>query len=221
MIASSRSREPVIRTSIITKGYCPHVIIELIRRQGAASRSVKLGPIFFFAGRISGAAMRRIENPPVPGVRPARVQEASELSDLCVRSKAVWGYDETFMALVRAALEVRPEHIDAGDVWVATAADGSIAGIVALGPSDQPGTLDLEKLFVAPQRIRNGVGRMLLAYAMAEARRRGARRLTILSDPYAAAFYECSGAIRIGAAPSDAIPGRMLPLFEIRLAPTP
>ena len=165
--------------------------------------------------------MRRIENPPVPGVRPARVQEASELSDLCVRSKAVWGYDETFMALVRAALEVRPEHIDAGDVWVATAADGSIAGIVALGPSDQPGTLDLEKLFVAPQRIRNGVGRMLLAYAMAEARRRGARRLTILSDPYAAAFYECGGAIRIGAAPSDAIPGRMLPLFEIRLDPTP
>ena len=90
------------------------------------------------------------------------------------------------MALARAALEVRPEHIKAGDVWVATAADGSIAGIVALGPSDQPRTLDLKKLFVAPQRIGSGVGRMLLAYAMAEARRRGARRLTILSDPYAA-----------------------------------
>ena len=116
----------------------------------------------------------------------------------------------------RARLEVRPEHIDAGDVWVATAADGSIAGIVALGPSDQPRTLDLEKLFVAPQRIRSGVGRMLLAYAMAEARRRGARRLTILSDPYAAAFYERNGAIQIGVAPSDAIPGRMLPLFEIQ-----
>ncbi len=159
--------------------------------------------------------------PSVAGIRAARVEEAPELSELCVRSKAVWGYNETFMALARAALEVRLEHIDAGDVWVAIAADRSIAGIVALGPSDQPRTLDLDKLFVAPQRIRSGVGRLLLAYAMAEARRRGARRLTILSDPYAAAFYERNGAIRIGVAPSDAVPGRMLPLFEIRLDPTP
>ena len=168
--------------------------------------------------------MKRIEPIAAPsgaGIRAARVEEVRELSELCVRSKAVWGYDETFMALARAALEVRSEHIDAGDVWVATAADRSIAGIVALGPSDQPGTLDLEKLFVAPQRIGNGFGRMLLAYAMAEARRRGAQRLTILSDPYAAAFYERNGAIRIGVAPSDAVPGRMLPLFEIRLAPPP
>jgi GNAT superfamily N-acetyltransferase len=162
-----------------------------------------------------------IAAPLVAGIRAARLEEAPELSELCVCSKAVWGYDETFMALARAALQVRPEQIDAGDVWVAAAADGSIAGIVVLGPSTEPRTLDLEKLFVAPQRIRNGVGRMLLAYAVAEARRRGARRLTILSDPYAASFYEGSGAIRIGVAPSDAVPGRMLPLFEIGLDPTP
>jgi len=165
--------------------------------------------------------IKPITAPLVAGVRAARLEEAPGLSELCVRSKAVWGYDETFMALARAALEVRPEHIKAGDVWVATAADGSIAGIVALGPSDQPRTLDLKKLFVAPQRIGSGVGRMLLAYAMAEARRRGARRLTILSDPYAAVFYERNGAIRIGVAPSDAVPGRMLPLFEISLDPAP
>jgi GNAT superfamily N-acetyltransferase len=158
-----------------------------------------------------------IAAPSVAGIRAARLQEAPELSELCVRSKAVWGYDETFMALARAALEVRPEHIDAGDVWVATDALGSIAGLVALGPGNQPHTLDLDKLFVEPRRIRAGVGRMLLMHAVAEARRRGAQRLTILSDPYAAAFYERNGAIRIGMAPSDAVPGRMLPLFEINL----
>src|SRR5712671_3381115 len=107
-----------------------------------------------------------IAAPLVAGIRVARLEEAPELSELCVRSKAVWGYDQTFMALALAALQVRPEQIDAGDVWVAAAADGSIAGIVALGPSAEPRTLDLEKLFVAPQRIRNGIGRMLLAYAV-------------------------------------------------------
>ena len=43
----------------------------------------------------------------------------------------------------------------------------------------------------------------------------GCRRLTILSDRYAAAFYERNGAIRTGVAPSDTVPGRMLPLFAI------
>jgi GNAT superfamily N-acetyltransferase len=153
-----------------------------------------------------------------PCIRPARIEEASVLWELCIRSKAVWGYDETFMALVRAALEVKPEQITAGDVWVATAADGRPEGMVALGPGEEPETIDLDKLFVEPQGIRTGVGRALLAHAIIEARRRGAKRLTILADPYAAGFYERNGARWIGQAPSDAIPGRSLPLYEITLA---
>jgi hypothetical protein len=49
------------------------------------------------------------------------------------------------------------------------------------------------------------------------ARRRGAERLTILADPNTAGFYERSGAVRIGDAPSDAVRGRRLPLYELRL----
>ena len=88
---------------------------------------------------------------------------------------------------------------------------------MALGPSEEPDTLDLDKLFVEPQRIRTGIGRALIAHAINEARRRGATRLTILSDPYAAGFYERNGARLIGEAPSDAIPGRSVPLYEIKL----
>jgi len=100
---------------------------------------------------------------------------------------------------------------------VATGADGELAGMVALGQSEEPETIDLDKLFVEPRRIRTGVGRALIAYAINEARRRGAKRLTILSDPYATGFYERNGARMIGEGPSDAIPGRSLPLYEIRL----
>ena len=121
------------------------------------------------------------------------------------------------MTLVRIAFEGMQEQAAAKNVWVATGADGEVVGVVALGPSEQPNTLDLDKLFVEPRRIRTGVGRALLAHAMIEARRRGAERLTILADPYAAGFYERHGARRIGEAPSDAIPGRSLPLYEIKL----
>jgi GNAT superfamily N-acetyltransferase len=151
-------------------------------------------------------------------IRLARTEEAAALSDLCVRSKAVWGYDERFMEQAQASLQVRPEQIAAGDVWVVTRADGGFAGVMALAPGDQPDTVDLDKLFVEPRSIRAGFGRVLLAHAVAESRRRGAKRMTILADPYAAAFYERSGARWIGEAPSDAIPGRMVPLYEIALA---
>ena len=104
-------------------------------------------------------------------IRRAWVEEAAALSDLCFRSKAVWGYDAEFMALIRAALRVAREQIAAGDVWIATGTDGQIAGVVALAAGDAPGTLDLNKLFIEPRHMRAGVGRALLAHAVAEARR--------------------------------------------------
>jgi len=67
-------------------------------------------------------------------------------------------------------------------------------GVVALAPDDAPGTLDWNKLSIEPRHIRGGVGRALLAQAIAEVRRRGAERLTILADPNAAGFYERTGA---------------------------
>ena len=34
-----------------------------------------------------------------------------------------------------------------------------------------------------------------------------------------AGFYERNSAVRVGEAPSDAVPGRLLPLYELRLTP--
>ena len=96
---------------------------------------------------------------------------------------------------------------------------GEIAGVVALAPGDAPDTLNLNKLFVEPRHICSGVGRALLAHAVAEARQLGAERLTIRTDPNAAGFYERNGAARIGEVPSDAVPGRLLLLYELGLHP--
>ena len=41
--------------------------------------------------------------------------------------------------------------------------------------------------------------------------------MTILADPHAAPFYERMGARFVRNAPSDAIPGRTLPLYEYDL----
>jgi hypothetical protein len=51
------------------------------------------------AGLVSGVPLMR----PTFHILPVRVEEAAALSDLCFRSKAVWGYDAGFMALKRDA----------------------------------------------------------------------------------------------------------------------
>jgi N-acetylglutamate synthase-like GNAT family acetyltransferase len=150
-------------------------------------------------------------------IRAARPNEAGLLSDLCCRAKAAWGYDAAFMALVRDSLRVSPEAIAAGDVWVAEH-DGVPAGVMALGAADEADTVQLTLLFIEPSRMRRGVGRALLGHATMEAARRGARKLVILSDPNAGSFYERMGAALIGQGPSDAIPGRLLPLYAISLS---
>jgi hypothetical protein len=48
--------------------------------------------------------------------------------------------------------------------------------------------------------------------------RRG-RAADDLADPNAAGFYERNGAARIGEVPSDAVPGRLLLLYELGLIP--
>jgi hypothetical protein len=144
-------------------------------------------------------------------VRPARIGEAAALSKLCFRSKQVWGYDDDFMALCREPLRVTPEEIAAGDVWVAAAADRSIAGIVALAPAGEPAALDLDKLFIEPSWI--GSGTVVCSGARDQEARAQPTRLTILADPNAAAFYERHGGM-LHPDGRPAIPDRFVPLWN-------
>ena len=79
----------------------------------------------------------------------------------------------------------------------------------------QDGTCDLLNLFVEPDALRQGYGFEMLRWAIAEGRRLGAHRMTIVADPNAVPFYERAGAREIGSVPSGSIPGRRLPLLEL------
>lgn len=151
-------------------------------------------------------------------VRQAEVAEAERLTALCRRSKAHWGYDADFMRRSADALVVKPSAIAQGLVVVAD--DGGCPrGVAAVEPMEEHGAFDLSLLFVDPDAIGHGIGRMLFDAASATARSHGGTRMSILADPFAAPFYEHMGATRVGDAPSDAIPGRFLPLYDYVLTP--
>lgn len=150
-------------------------------------------------------------------IRYAQKREARALTSLCIRSKAHWGYAAEFLADAAPALAITEAMIEKRLVLVAEDHGGAVLGVVAIEPMGADGAYDLSRLFVEPSAIRTGLGRALFAVAVAVITQRGGRSLSILSDPFAVAFYERLGAVRVGNAPSDAISGRRLPLLEYRI----
>jgi GNAT superfamily N-acetyltransferase len=151
-------------------------------------------------------------------IRAARIEEAAELTELSLRSKAVWGYDPSFLARCRLVMQVKTEALAGQPHYVAEAADGTtprILGFYGFEPEEEG--IGLDYLFVEPQAIGRGVGAALWRHAVATARARGFSNLIVVADPNAEGFYRRMGAVNIGARVSDLEPGRLLPVLRFSL----
>jgi GNAT superfamily N-acetyltransferase len=146
-------------------------------------------------------------------IRMVILSEAKPMHALAVRSKAHWGYDAAFMALAAPALQISEDRILSG-LAIAAEVDGKPVGVAALAPPDDADIAELEHLFVDPAAMGQGVGAALLSEVFSLARREGARAIRVLSDPQARGFYERHGFRWTHDAPSDAIPGRVLPVLQ-------
>ena len=141
-------------------------------------------------------------------IRPPLVEELPALSELCFRSKAVWGYDDDFMEACRRELSIEPCDLRSTSIAVAEQ-DGKLVGVAQIRVVGSKA--DLLKLFVDPTVLRSGIGTALFAWASDLATGQGADRVLIEADPDAAPFYRRMGAQDVGLARSGSIPGRMLP----------
>lgn len=151
-------------------------------------------------------------------LRPGLAGEAGLLSDLAIRSKGHWGYDADFLDACRGELTLTP--VRAAEAVVAVV-DDVVVGFHLLEPAHPDESADraaagrLEMLFVGPDTIGSGVGRLLYDDAVQRARSRGWRSMALDADPGAESFYLRMGARRIGEVPSGSIPGRVLPVLDI------
>ncbi|MCX3059160.1 GNAT family N-acetyltransferase [Streptomyces beihaiensis] len=149
-------------------------------------------------------------------VRAARPDEAAALTDLALRSKAHWGYDAAFMAACADELTLRPSDVARRRTVVAEAADGRLVGLATLEGPPPEGELGL--MFVDPDAMGHGVGRLLFDHVRDTARALGFAHVRWAADPNAVPFYEAVGGRHVGAVPSGSVPGRTLPLMEITTA---
>ena len=147
-------------------------------------------------------------------IRAPGVEELPALSELCMRSKAVWGYDADFMAACLKELTFVPGDLVSSRIAVAARGE-SVLGVAQVRMLGRDA--DLQKLFVEPLALRSGVGKALFDWAIGAAREMGASRMIIEADPDAAPFYRSLGARDVGFAPSGSIAGRMLPKLVFQL----
>ncbi|HEV2127998.1 MAG TPA: GNAT family N-acetyltransferase [Thermomicrobiales bacterium] len=150
-----------------------------------------------------------------PTIRPARPDEAGELTGIAMRSKAWWGYDDHFMETVRPELTVTPEQI-ARDHVVVIERGARLAGFAHLRRESDT-TLELVSLFIDAWAIRQGLGQRLWNEAIAYARGEGYRAVTLEADPNAEPFYALQGAVVTGSRESTLMAGRVLNLMTLTL----
>ena len=151
-------------------------------------------------------------------IRDAAARDSKILSALAMRSKAYWGYSESFMNACIDELSVSTADIaDNACHYVVAELDGEIIGFYSLEGLRQ-GEIELGALFVDPGHIGTGTGRTLIERAKTHARELGASILSIQGDPNATKFYRAAGAVETGRRESESIRGRFLPVFQIELA---
>lgn len=148
-------------------------------------------------------------------LRPPTVAELPALSELCLRSKAHWGYDQPFLDQCRDELTLTEADLDGTHLAVAVMDDRPV-GVVQV--AIKAGDADILKLFVAPGYMGRSVGTALFRWGATRAGGEGASRILIDADPGAEPFYLKLGARRVGQSASGSVPGRMLPRLEFVLA---
>jgi GNAT superfamily N-acetyltransferase len=149
-------------------------------------------------------------------IRPGKSTDAFELSNLALKAKAYWPYDEKFISDCANDLQLSPERAGGGLIFVGEEG-GAIVGFYGFGTDVT--SPEMTHLFVDPKKIGKGFGKLLWNDAKVFARSRGWKAFQILADPYAAEkFYLPMGCQRIGEVASSVRPDRKLPLLRFDCA---
>jgi len=128
----------------------------------------------------------------VDAIRDARPDEAPALAALQRRSADVWDEYRAQLAANPDAIEPPHQAIADGRVRVAADASGRLLGFSVVLPI-RDGRCELDDLFVEPEWMRQGVGRLLVADLTARAAAAGASHVDVIANPNALAFYERLG----------------------------
>ncbi|MEH0157209.1 GNAT family N-acetyltransferase [Limibacter armeniacum] len=137
------------------------------------------------------------------------------LTEVTKRSKAFWGYSPEQMEKWEEELTITMSYIVANQVYKLMI-DNKLVGYYALLKAENTDKIKLDNLFVLPEYMGKGYGKVLLEDCICRVKEQGFNVLTLDADPHAESFYIHCGFKTVGKLASS-ISGRYLPLMEFSL----
>jgi ribosomal protein S18 acetylase RimI-like enzyme len=148
-------------------------------------------------------------------IQRARSDQAHALTLIVLAAKAHWGYPRRWLEIWKPQLAITPDFLETNESWAAVE-NGTPIGFYTLQEKNGKGWI--ENLWVLPEFIGRGVGKLLFLHAANLSRERAYRTLQLEADPNAAGFYSKMGMFKVGERPTE-VDGqpRILPIMELDL----
>ncbi len=149
-------------------------------------------------------------------IEKAHRADANNLTNLTIRSKDYWNYGAKQIQEWIDDLTITPNYIAKNEVFKLVLSD-EVIGFYAFQPENKK-LVKLNFLFLEPEFIGKGYGKLLMNDFLQRVRRMGLQKAILDSDPNAVKFYEQIGFKIVGKLKTK-VEGRFLPIMEMDIKP--
>jgi GNAT superfamily N-acetyltransferase len=136
------------------------------------------------------------------------------LTAITKKSKAYWGYSDEQIEIWSESLTITPTYIETQSVYKLVV-DTKIVGYYSFFYEGEH-TIKLDNLFILPEYIGKGFGRMLVDDFLILVKRTNVNKIILDSEPNAEMFYAKLGFVKVGEIETS-IKNRYLPIMELNV----
>ncbi len=147
-------------------------------------------------------------------VTKSNIEDNEILTDITKKSKAYWGYSDEQMEKWSELLTITKEYIETNNVYKLLVNNSTVGYYSYFNLGEN--VVKLDNLFVLPNYIRSGLGKLLMDDFIDRIKRTETQKIVLDSEPNAEMFYEKFGFTKIGQI-ETAIKDRYLPIMERKL----
>ncbi|MDQ3394820.1 MAG: GNAT family N-acetyltransferase [Bacteroidota bacterium] len=138
------------------------------------------------------------------------------LTEITKNSKLFWGYSKEQIEIWNTELTITQEYLEQTETYILSIANCYIGYYSFLKMN--PNELHLDNMFILPEYIGKGYGKILIEDLVDKAKSLGVSKIILDAEPNAEKFYEKYGFEVVGKRGSS-IKNRYLPIMEKILDP--
>ena len=148
-------------------------------------------------------------------IEKANICDHELLTQITQRSKAYWGYSNEQMEIWKDLLTITTTYLATKEAFKLTIGHEVIGYYSFYSENDD--VIRLDNLFLLPEFIGKGFGKLLMNDFLQRVRNTNAKSVILDSEPFAEKFYAHFGFVKTGQL-ETLIKNRHLPIMELKLS---